>query len=160
MANDTTTTVGLLTPAGSKTFNATADAGGNLSLQSTPRANGAPVSPSNRLPVQTRDPVAPVASTVLSAGLVLKAGPCNVYAVHAAPTDTGWVMLVDATTVPADGQITPLKAWAYQQSQPRAIDVRFDPPLAMTNGAVLLFSSSGPYTKTAYAMALLSGEVA
>jgi hypothetical protein len=122
--------------------------------------NGGPVTPTNRLPVQNRDPVAPVANTAISSGLVMKASACLVFAVNLNATDTGWFMLLDATAIPADGAVSPVKAWQFQASQPQTIDVRFDPPLAMTNGAVLVFSSSGPFQKTASAVALMSGEVA
>lgn len=89
---------------------------------------------------------------------VVKAAPCNLYGLNVTPTAAGYAMLFDSPTVPADGAVAPRRAWAMQGNT--TLELEFSPPLRMNNGAVLVFSSTGPFTKTTNsgATAFLSGE--
>lgn len=74
-------------------------------------------------------------------------------------TQAGWVMLFDSATVPADGGVAPLKAWRI------GTDASFHQgpdgfaPLLFANGIVVVFSSTGPLTKTESATAFISADV-
>jgi hypothetical protein len=125
------------------------------------RVDGASIGASSPLPV-TITPlgtVISISSTAPESSRVLKASPAKILSLNLSATDSGWFLLLDAASTPADGAVTPKKAWQFQASNPRTIDLRFDPPLGMSVGAVLVFSSTGPFTKTASAVAMFSGEV-
>lgn len=68
---------------------------------------------------------------------------------------TGWLLLFDAATDPADGAVTPLKAYPVTDF----LRVEFAAPLPFVTGLVAVFSSTGPFEKTA-ADAFLSTEIA
>jgi hypothetical protein len=125
------------------------------------RADGVTVGAANPFPVSVlpRGAVTSITSTALEASKVLKSSPGSVLSLHLNATDSGWFMLLDAIAAPIDGAVLPKKAWQFQGSNPATIDIRFDPPLVMSFGAVLIFSSTGPFTKTASAAAMFSGEV-
>jgi hypothetical protein len=125
------------------------------------RSDGANVGAANPFPVSVvpRGTITSITSTALEASKVLKSSAGLLLSLHLNATDSGWFMLLDNSVVPSDGAVTPKKAWQFQGSAPVTIDIRFDPPLVMTNGAVLVFSSTGPFTKTASAAAMFSGEV-
>lgn len=125
------------------------------------RVGGNNVSAASPLPVTITPAgtVISVTSTSPESSRVLKASPAKVLSLNLNATGSGWFMLLDATVTPADGAVTPKKAWQFQTSNPRTIDLRFDPPLVMSVGAVIVFSSTGPFTKTASAVAAFSAEV-
>lgn len=123
------------------------------------RSDGNDVGQSYPLPVQAR-PIAPVFSTAYEAAHVLKSIPGTLYALQANYTDSGWVLLLDATAIPADGAVVPVKAWQVSSARASTLDRTFNPPLAMAHGIVLVFSSTGPFTKTGNPVAQFSGEVA
>lgn len=128
----------------------------NFAFQRVLRANGAAVDITNPLP--TRVPaVAPVASGGIEAAHVLNAAPCSVGAIQVNTGATaGWLMLFDASSIPADGVVAPKKWW--QIAINTTLDRTFTPPLAMATGATLVFSATGPMTKTGSPTAVFSGE--
>lgn len=69
----------------------------------------------------------------------------------------GYVMLFDAATAPVDGAVTPRLVWRLAANS--TLDRGFDPPLRVETGCVLVFSSTGPTTKTADATAFFGGRV-
>ena len=70
----------------------------------------------------------------------------------------GSLMLFDATSAPADGAVTPKKCWGpIPANQPFSFS--FPTPLAFATGITAVFSSTGPFTKTAVNAAFLSGDV-
>ena len=132
---------------------------GNQAYQFVLRTNGGMTSPSNPQPVSV-PPVLPVESGLSLEGYyVLNNGPCAVCGIQVNTTgEPGWVMLFDAISPPADGSlITAPKKW-WQVSQYSTLDKEYTTPLSMINGAVLVFSVTGPFTKTASATAIFSGE--
>lgn len=74
---------------------------------------------------------------------------------------SGWLMMFDATTAPADGAVTP-KYCRYIKSDGTggASSIFWNPsPLTFSTGIVSVFSSTGCFTKTASATAYFSGQV-
>lgn len=99
--------------------------------------------------------IATVATATAQSSLVLKASPGNFYGANATSTAAGYLMLFDATSAPADGTVTPKKVWAVAANG--SCSIAFDLPLVMAVGITLVFSSTGPFTKTA-ATCFMSGE--
>ena len=129
----------------------------SLAMHQVPEVGGAAVDATNPMPVSP-----PAAATVCNAvaanSLVLKAAPGTLFAVNLNASGPGYFLLFDAVTAPAQGACSPRKAWAFSGD---TIDVTFNPPLAMVQGAVLVFSTTGPFVNTApgAAQALFSGEI-
>lgn len=68
-----------------------------------------------------------------------------------------WVLLIDASTVPADGTVTPAKWWQVSANTTLGVSFALN-PLLLTSGIILVCSTTGPFTKTATAQCLFSGE--
>ena len=96
-------------------------------------------------------------AAAVEAGRVLKAsgGALIAFQVNSGGT-AGWVMLLDSATVPADGAVLPVKWWQVAINQ--TLGMTFQPPLALFSGITLVFSTTGPFTKTGSATAVFSGE--
>jgi hypothetical protein len=111
------------------------------------------------LPVSASStPVTPIATSVVASSLVLSAAPTTFRGANVTSgASAGYVMLFDEIFAPADGTVTPVKTWVIAANS--TIEVGYDPGLVMQVGAVLVFSTTGPYTKTASATAFISGEV-
>lgn len=100
--------------------------------------------------------LASTGTAVAGSTALLKTAPGNFYGATCCSTGAaGYLMLFDATAAPADGAVTPRKVWPVAAGG--GIEVGYAVPLRMTVGAVLVFSSTGPFTKTA-ANAFVSGE--
>ncbi len=99
------------------------------------------------------------ANPVASSGVVLRTGTTNLAGLNVVTGGTaGYVMLFDAATVPADGAVTPLRCMPVAANT--GIDVNFRAaPLRFDVGAVVVFSSTGCFTKTASATAFLAGDI-
>jgi hypothetical protein len=67
--------------------------------------------------------------------------------------------LFDAAAAPADGAVTPRRVWSIPAGG--TLEVGFPTPLRMAVGAVLVFSSTGPFLKTTNSgsNAFMTGEV-
>jgi hypothetical protein len=105
--------------------------------------------------VQTSD-VIPAEAAAAAGSLVVKAAPCDLYDVNAvAGASAGFVMLFDAVAAPADGTVTPVRVWPLAANA--GLQVGFHKPLQMKVGCVLVFSTTGPFTKTVSATAFLGG---
>lgn len=119
----------------------------SLSLHTAPEVAGAAVSNANPLPTAT-PAAATVGSTALENSHILKAAPGTLYTLQMNATATGYLMLFDAATAPGDGAVTPRKVFYFTTLDNKTVDKVFNPPLAMTVGAVVAFSTTGPFTKT------------
>ncbi len=86
-------------------------------------------------------------------------GPVKLCAVQVTATQTGYLMLFDATTKPPDGTVSPLAVFFYSAVDNKTVQQNFDPPIRLTNGGILVFSTTGPYTLTASNAAFISAEV-
>lgn len=110
----------------------------------------------------TGTPVAPVTSTTTESSHVLKssAGSLDNLTITVGAT-SGWLMLFDATSAPADGAVTPAYYIPVASSGTNGYAALSwsNNPLKFTTGIVAVFSSTGPFTKTASATAQFSGQV-
>ncbi len=101
--------------------------------------------------------IIPRATPAAASFLQILNRPGYVHAVNVATGGTaGWMMLFDATVAPADGTVSPKRVWKVAAND--SVEHRFGTPLHMLQGAVLVFSSTGPLTKTASATVFLSGD--
>jgi len=102
-----------------------------------------------------------VGSTAAEASHVLKSSAGSLYALTVVTGATsGWLMLFDAVSAPADGAVTPF--WAkYLPSDGTAGDLSLEwsVPLAFATGITAVFSSTGPFTKTGSTTAAFYGQV-
>lgn len=104
-----------------------------------------------------------VKTSALANSEVLKASSGTLYAVNLWASISGFFLLFDATTKPADGTVTPIKWWAFDAAAARSVNVILDPPIALSIGIVIAFSSAtDPYTLTTpgSASGAISGEIA
>jgi hypothetical protein len=160
MASTTTSVQAFDALGGRQAFKVEQDTtSGALTPHHAIEADGLPVGAAHPMPV-AGVAVAPVASATIEAAHVLKSSAGTIYALQANATQSGYVMLFDSSTVPADGAVTPIKAWFFSSAAQATIDKSFNPPLAMHNGIIVVFSTTGPFVKTAAASAQFSAEVA
>lgn len=96
-----------------------------------------------------------LATPTEQSSLVLKAGPGNLFGVCATSNTAGYLMLFDAVAAPANGAVQPKKVWAIGAGGSFAMSC--DIPLSMAVGITLVFSSTGPFNKTA-TPCFMSGE--
>lgn len=110
------------------------------------------------LPLPTAG-VAPYISSSLESCHVMKTSQATAisYGVTTGAT-AGFLMVFNATTTPADGAVTPA-ALAIQVPANATVTRTYSPPstLQLSTGFVVCFSSTGPFTKTASATAMLEG---
>ena len=105
--------------------------------------------------------IVPKATSALSDSLTLSLdGAVLLCAVQVTASVSGYLMLLDMASKPPDGPVTPVKVWFASTTDNKVISDRFDPPIRMNNGGILVFSTTGPFTLTASATAFISAEVA
>ena len=91
--------------------------------------------------------LSPVATSTSSPSLILKAGPGVLHAFSITTSDaTGYVMVFDSATVPADGTVTPKYAYAIVAGS-EAFNLEPN-PARFANGIAIVMSTTGPFTKT------------
>jgi hypothetical protein len=102
--------------------------------------------------------VAPVVSSALETGHVIKNSPGNLYGFTVTTTTVaGYVQIFNATSVPAAGAVTPIDA--YYVGAFGSVARTYSPPLVCSTGISIAFSASTtPFTKTDSATALISGQ--
>jgi hypothetical protein len=105
-------------------------------------------------------PVAPSSAPAPGSAWQVKTGACSVHAIDASSEGSpGWVLLLDAAETPdAGATVAPIKA--YEIDAGASARWQYETPLTVSNGALLLFSSTGPTLFTPQAAAFLSGEAA
>jgi type IV secretory pathway protease TraF len=100
-----------------------------------------------------------VQTPVAASSLVVKASPGNLYGYTAVSgASAGYVMLFDAVAAPADGTVTPKGVIVLAANSSIVVDR--STPIRFTTGIVMVFSTTGPFTKTASATAFLAGDAA
>ena len=104
----------------------------------------------------------PVGSTAPGSSLILKPTGGNLYKLNTIIGATpGFLLLFDATSVPGDGAVTPL--WAAMVTSNGTNGELLldwgDYPMVFLNGIVAVFSTTGPFNKTANATASFFGAV-
>lgn len=94
--------------------------------------------------------------TAVAAGsLIAKASAGNCYGFNVvAGASAGYLLLFDSTTVPADGTVTPKKAYVVAANA--SLSVSFDIPRRFGTGITAVFSTTGPFTKTISATAFIA----
>lgn len=119
---------------------------------------GTPYTAISPLPVRASAvPAAPLATPTVAGTLTLKSVPCTFYGANITAVATaGYLMLFDAAAAPIDGTVTPTKVWVVAANS--SLEIGYENGLTMALGAVLVFSSTGPFTKTVSATAFMSGE--
>lgn len=101
-----------------------------------------------------------IVSASVESNHVLKASAGTLYGLDVTTgAAAGYVMLFNATSAPGDGAVTPIKAWVVSANSSLGISYIPGPPLAFSTGITAVFSTTGPFTKTASATAFFSGEV-
>lgn len=100
------------------------------------------------------------AQTAVAAGsLIAKASSGNVYGYEVcAGASAGYLMLFDSATVPADGTVAPRRVHAIAANA--SLSRSFNPPIRCPAGITLVFSTTGPFTKTISATAFLAADYA
>jgi hypothetical protein len=105
-------------------------------------------------------PVAAIRSVALESGHIFKSSAGSLLDAYCVTTSVGgFYMLFDQTTVPADGAVTPHVFVNVGAGASGSIAYPTYFPLSFTSGLVGVFSSTGPFTKTASATAFLSARV-
>lgn len=103
------------------------------------------------------------ACSALCASDVLKASPGTLYSfeVSADATLSGaiwYVMIFDATSLPADGSVTPAKCYQQPAGTTQMGGTLGAGGVALTTGIVIGVSSTGCFSKTASTHAYISGD--
>lgn len=102
-------------------------------------------------------------STVAESNHVLKSGAGNLYSLTVSITTvSGYVLVFDATSAPADGAVAPIWWFPVVSNGTFGGMSNFwspGPPLSFLTGCTAVFSSTGPFTKTASATAAFSAQV-
>jgi hypothetical protein len=97
------------------------------------------------------------ATSAAAAGVVLKTSAGNLYSCTVSSGATaGYLMVFDAVAAPGDGAVTPVHV--IQVAANSTQTTFFPVPVRCNTGITLVFSSTGPFTKTASATAFLSGQ--
>ena len=98
------------------------------------------------------------ATTAVASSFIAKASSGNVYGVGITTgAAAGYLMVFASATAPVDGAVTPAKVYAVAANS--TFEKSFNPPLRLSAGVTLVFSTTGPFTKTASATAFLTAEV-
>lgn len=103
--------------------------------------------------------IVPVKTATAASSVILKNTAGNLYGFNAdSGISAGYVLVFDSATVPANGTVTPIKA--YNLAATSSVEVGYSPPIRCANGCVLAYSTTGPFTLTLSATAFLSGDMA
>lgn len=101
-----------------------------------------------------------VQTAALASSLVLKAAAGSLYACYVTTGPTaGFLMLFDATSVPANGTVAPKNCIYCPANATTEIELPFLTVEPFTNGITAAFSSTGPFTLTASSTVFIKGIV-
>lgn len=111
------------------------------------------------LPASALAGVGQIANPAVGSSLIAKTVSGELHGVNVVSGATaGFILVFDAKTVPADGAVTP--AYCLPLAASTGIDWNFrSNPAVFVNGIVVVFSSTGCYSKTASATAFISASV-
>lgn len=104
----------------------------------------------------------PTTTAAIASNSVTKASAGNLYSFEVAADSTlsgaaWWVMIFDATSLPANGAVTPRKCYAYPSGTTSA-SYGWNTPIAFTTGITIGVSTTGCFTLTASVHAFISGD--
>lgn len=106
------------------------------------------------------DGITPIVSGAVESNHVLKASAGNFYgACITTGATAGFMMVFNATSAPADGAVTPTEWLQIAANATACLSYGSGPPNAYATGITLVFSSTGPFTKTASATAAFVGRI-
>jgi hypothetical protein len=104
--------------------------------------------------------IPPGSSPALAASHILKASAGNLYSLYVLSTSVaGYLMTFNATSVPANGAVTPIECIPVYADSFAEIDFSGAPPDYYSTGIVAVFSTTGPFTLTASATAFFKWRV-
>jgi hypothetical protein len=93
--------------------------------------------------------ITPQSSTALEASHVIKTSPGNLYSLYVVTTSVGgYLMTFNSISVPADGAVTPIECIPVPASSIASISADGSAPDSYSVGIVVVFSTTGPFTKT------------
>lgn len=96
-------------------------------------------------------------STAAEGSRIAKASAGNLYGFEVCTgANAGYLMVFDSATVPADGTVTPKLVYAVAANTSFARQVTY--PFRFSSGITLVFSTTGPFTKTISATAFLAAH--
>ena len=99
-------------------------------------------------------------SAALASNLVLKAAAGSLYACYVTTGPTaGFLMLFDATSMPANGTVAPKNCIYCPANATTEIELPFLTVEPFSNGITAAFSSTGPFTLTASSTVFIKGIV-
>lgn len=91
---------------------------------------------------------------------IFKASAGNLYGVEVTTGGTaGFLMVLDSTTVPADGAVVPKYCKVVAANSSAELSWTAGPPAAFATGITAVFSSTGCFNKTLSATAYITGMV-
>lgn len=103
--------------------------------------------------------ITPVVTSAVASNLVVKASAGNLYGFQVTSgASAGYVLLFNATSLPADGAVTPIKCYAIAANSTIGVDFRPGPPVRFGTGITIGFSTTGCFTLTASTTAFISGD--
>lgn len=105
------------------------------------------------------NPIAATQNTTAAGSIILKAsqGWLSGFSVTSAAA-AGYVLIFDSATVPGDGTVTP--KLCYEMAANSTIHDNWGGhPIPFINGIVLVYSSTGCFSKTISATAFFSGQI-
>ena len=101
-----------------------------------------------------------VRTPALTQSLVIKASSGNLYSVTAtSPLSAGFLMLLNATSLPADGTVVPTDCVPVSAGGSATISFIPGPPQYFTTGILAVMSSTGCFTKTNLTSAFIKALV-
>lgn len=107
---------------------------------------------------QSDEAVRPLANVVAAGSVVVSTRPVTLHRLNAtAGASAGYLMAFDAIALPADGTVTPVMCRAIAANS--SVTVVLDAPARFATGLVLVFSTTGCFTKTISATAFFEYAV-
>lgn len=104
--------------------------------------------------------ITPGSSSELEASHVLKSSAGNLYSVYVVTSSVGgYLMTFNATDIPADGPVSPVECVPVLANSIVSLSIDGSPPDNYSIGIVAVFSTTGPFTKTASATAFFKWSV-
>lgn len=98
--------------------------------------------------------IVPNATAAVASALIAKASAGNLYSWSVTSgASAGYIMIFDSVTAPADGAVTPKDVQVIAANS--TFRAAYDIPQRFTTGITIVFSTTGPFTKTASATAFI-----